>query len=115
MTRDGAKQLTKLNAGEFIDTVNSYESIVSIEDTGRVEPVYDVIIANDGYFYAGGILVESLTQKDIENIKSDEKEDVIVEDTTKQEESVQTEEEAPKTEDIPEKKTTRRRVSKKGE
>lgn len=115
MTRDGAKQLTELNAGEFIDTVNSYESIVSIEDTGRVEPVYDVIIANDGYFYAGGILVESLTQKDIEDIKSDDTEDIIVEDTTKQEESVQTEEETPKTEDIPEKKTTRRRVSKKGE
>ena len=47
-------------------TVNGYERITVIEDTGREEQVYELECTGQNLFYAGGILAEGLTESDKE-------------------------------------------------
>lgn len=64
MTPDGKKPLTKLSEGESVMTVNGFELITSIVETGRKEKVYELELTGDNMFYANGILVEGLTEAD---------------------------------------------------
>lgn len=64
MTPDGKKPLTKLSEGESVMTVNGFELITSIVETGRKERVYELELTGDNMFYANGILAEGLTEAD---------------------------------------------------
>lgn len=64
MTPDGKKSLTELSEGESIMTVNGFELITSIVETGRKEKVYELELTGDNMFYANGILAEGLTEAD---------------------------------------------------
>ena len=64
MTPDGKKSLTELSEGESVMTVNGFEPITSIVETGRKEKVYELELTGDNMFYANGILVEGLTEAD---------------------------------------------------
>lgn len=64
MTPDGKKPLTELSEGESVMTVNGFESITSIVETGRKEKVYELELTGDNMFYANGILAEGLTEAD---------------------------------------------------
>ena len=66
LTIDGLKPLHKLACGDEIMTVNGYERITVIEDTGREEQVYELECTGQNLFYAGGILAEGLTESDKE-------------------------------------------------
>lgn len=64
MTPDGKKPLTELSEGESVMTVNGFEPITSIVETGRKEKVYELELTGDNMFYANGILAEGLTEAD---------------------------------------------------
>lgn len=64
MTLDGKKSLTELSEGESVMTVNGFEPITSIVETGRKEKVYELELTGDNMFYANGILAEGLTEAD---------------------------------------------------
>lgn len=64
MTPDGKKPLTELSEGESVMTVNGFELITSIVETGRKEKVYELELTGDNMFYANGILAEGLTEAD---------------------------------------------------
>lgn len=64
MTPDGKKSLTELSEGESVMTVNGFEPITSIVETGRKEKVYELELTGDNMFYANGILAEGLTEAD---------------------------------------------------
>nr|DAS82460.1 MAG TPA: Hint [Caudoviricetes sp.] len=64
MTPDGKKPLTELSEGESVMTVNGFEPITSIIETGRKEKVYELELTGDNMFYANGILAEGLTEAD---------------------------------------------------
>lgn len=64
MTPDGKKPLTELSEGESVMTVNGFEPITSIVETGRKERVYELELTGDNMFYANGILAEGLTEAD---------------------------------------------------
>lgn len=64
LTPDGKKALTKLSEGESVVTVNGFEPITSIVETGRKEKVYELELTGDNMFYANGILAEGLTEAD---------------------------------------------------
>lgn len=64
MTPDGKKSLTELSEGESVMTVNGFEPITSIVETGRKEKVYELELTGDNMFYANGILAEGLTESD---------------------------------------------------
>ncbi len=64
MTPDGKKSLTELSEGESVMTVNGFEPITSIVETGRKEKVYELELTGDNMFYANGILTEGLTEAD---------------------------------------------------
>lgn len=64
MTPDGKKSLTELSEGESVMTVNGFELITSIVETGRKEKVYELELTGDNMFYANGILAEGLTEAD---------------------------------------------------
>lgn len=64
MTPDGKKPLTELSEGESVMTVNGFEPIKSIVETGRKEKVYELELTGDNMFYANGILAEGLTEAD---------------------------------------------------
>lgn len=64
MTPDGNKSLTELSEGESVMTVNGFELITSIVETGRKEKVYELELTGDNMFYANGILAEGLTEAD---------------------------------------------------
>lgn len=64
MTPDGKKPLTELSEGESVRTVNGFEPITSIVETGRKEKVYELELTGDNMFYANGILAEGLTEAD---------------------------------------------------
>lgn len=64
MTPDGKKSLTELSKGESVMTVNGFEPITSIVETGRKEKVYELELTGDNMFYANGILAEGLTEAD---------------------------------------------------
>lgn len=64
MTPDGKKPLTKLSEGDSVMTVNGFEPITSIVETGRKEKVYELELTGDNMFYANGILAEGLTEAD---------------------------------------------------
>lgn len=64
MTPDGKKPLTELSEGDSVMTVNSFEPIMSIVETGRKERVYELELTGDNMFYANGILAEGLTEAD---------------------------------------------------
>lgn len=64
MTPDGKKPLTKLSEGDSVMTVNGFEPITSIVETGRKENVYELELTGDNMFYANGILAEGLTEDD---------------------------------------------------
>ena len=64
MTPDGNKPLTELSEGESVMTVNGFELITSIVETGRKERVYELELTGDNMFYANGILAEGLTEAD---------------------------------------------------
>ena len=66
LTVDGLKPLDELARGDEIMTVNGFESITVIEDTGREEQVYELECTGQNLFYAGGILAEGLTESDKE-------------------------------------------------
>ena len=66
LTIDGLKPLHDLACGDEIMTVNGYERITVIEDTGREEQVYELECTGQNLFYAGGILAEGLTESDKE-------------------------------------------------
>lgn len=49
--------LSDIKIGDELFTSDGYDEITKIEDTGRVEPVYDLIEVKDGHrYYANGIL-----------------------------------------------------------
>lgn len=64
MTPDGKKPLTELSEGKSVMTVNGFEPITSIVETGRKEKVYELELTGDNMFYANGILAEGLTEAD---------------------------------------------------
>ena len=64
MMPDGKKPLTELSEGESVMTVNGFEPITSIVETGRKEKVYELELTGDNMFYANGILAEGLTEAD---------------------------------------------------
>lgn len=64
MTPDGKKPLAELSEGESVMTVNGFEPITSIVETGRKEKVYELELTGDNMFYANGILAEGLTEAD---------------------------------------------------
>lgn len=64
LTPDGKKPLTELSEGESVMTVNGFEPITSIVETGRKEKVYELELTGDNMFYANGILAEGLTEAD---------------------------------------------------
>lgn len=64
MTPDGKKPLTELSEGDSVMTVNGFEPITSIVETGRKEKVYELELTGDNMFYANGILAEGLTEAD---------------------------------------------------
>lgn len=64
MTPDGNKSLTELSEGDSVMTVNGFEPITSIVETGRKEKVYELELTGDNMFYANGILAEGLTEAD---------------------------------------------------
>ncbi len=64
MTPNGKKPLTELSEGESVMTVNGFELITSIVETGRKEKVYELELTGDNMFYANGILAEGLTEAD---------------------------------------------------
>lgn len=64
MTPDGKKSLTELSKGESVMTVNGFEPITSIVETGRKEKVCELELTGDNMFYANGILAEGLTEAD---------------------------------------------------
>lgn len=64
MTPDGKKPLTELSEGDSVMTVNGFEPITSIVETGRKESVYELELTGDNMFYANGILAEGLTEAD---------------------------------------------------
>lgn len=64
MTPDGKKPLTELSEGESVMTVNGFEPITSIVETGQKEKVYELELTGDNMFYANGILAEGLTEAD---------------------------------------------------
>lgn len=64
MTPDGKKPLTGLSEGDSVMTVNGFEPITSIVETGRKEKVYELELTGDNMFYANGILAEGLTEAD---------------------------------------------------
>lgn len=64
LTPDGKKALTELSEGESVMTVNGFEPITSIVETGRKEKVYELELTGDNMFYANGILAEGLTEAD---------------------------------------------------
>lgn len=64
MTPDRKKPLTELSEGESVMTVNGFELITSIVETGRKEKVYELELTGDNMFYANGILAEGLTEAD---------------------------------------------------
>lgn len=64
MTPDGNKPLTELSEGDSVMTVNGFEPITSIVETGRKEKVYELELTGDNMFYANGILAEGLTEAD---------------------------------------------------
>lgn len=64
MTPDGKKPLTELSEGDSVMTVNGFEPITSIVETGRKEKVYELELTGDNMFYANGILAEGLTEDD---------------------------------------------------
>ena len=66
LTVDGLKPLDELSIDDEIMTVNGYERITVIEDTGREEQVYELECTGQNLFYAGGILAEGLTESDKE-------------------------------------------------
>lgn len=59
-TPDGIKTAKELKPGDSIYTVGGYHAIASIGKTGEMAEVYDLELANDGWFYANGILAESI-------------------------------------------------------
>lgn len=59
-TPEGIKTAKELEAGDSIYTVGGYHAIASIGKTGEMAEVYDLELANDGWFYANGILAESI-------------------------------------------------------
>lgn len=64
MTPDGNKPLSELSEGDSVMTVNGFEPITSIVETGRKEKVYELELTGDNMFYANGILAEGLTEAD---------------------------------------------------
>lgn len=51
------KQIRELLIGDEIFTLNGFIKIVTIEDTGRIEPLYDLIdVGDDHKYYTNGIL-----------------------------------------------------------
>lgn len=64
LTPNGKKPLTELSEGESVMTVNGFELITSIVETGRKEKVYELELTGDNMFYANGILAEGLTEAD---------------------------------------------------
>lgn len=64
MTPGGNKPLSELSEGESVMTVNGFELITSIVETGRKEKVYELELTGDNMFYANGILAEGLTEAD---------------------------------------------------
>ena len=64
MTPDGKKPLAELSEGESVMTVNGFEPITSIVETGRKEKVYELELTGDNMFYANGTLAEGLTEAD---------------------------------------------------
>lgn len=67
MTPDGKKPLTELSEGDSVMTVNGFEPITSIVETGKKEKVYELELTGDNMFYANGILAEGLTEADKTN------------------------------------------------
>ena len=59
-TPEGIKTAKELKPGDRIYTVGGYHAIASIGKTGEMAEVYDLELANDGWFYANGILAESI-------------------------------------------------------
>lgn len=59
-TPSGIKTAKELKTGDSIYTVGGYHAITSIGKTGEMAEVYDLELDNDGWFYANGILAESL-------------------------------------------------------
>lgn len=59
-TPEGIKTAKELEAGDSIYTVGGYHAITSIGKTGEMAEVYDLELANDGWFYANGVLAESI-------------------------------------------------------
>jgi hypothetical protein len=51
------KPLSQLAPGDQVFTLSGFKQIVSIEDTGRTEPVYDLVEVDGGHrYYTNGIL-----------------------------------------------------------
>lgn len=68
---DGIKTAKELKPGDRIYTVGGYHAITSIGKTGEMAEVYDLELANNGWFYANGVLAESITA---DELKQEEKE-----------------------------------------
>lgn len=64
-TPDGIKTAKELQPGDSIYTVGGYHAIASIGKTGEMAEVYDLELANDGWFYANGILAESIKANEL--------------------------------------------------
>lgn len=62
---DGIKTAKELKPGDRIYTVGGYHAITSIGKTGEMAEVYDLELANDGYFYANGILAEGIKASEL--------------------------------------------------
>ncbi len=64
-TPDGSKPIRDVMPGGEILTVDGWTSVDSKQDTGRIEPVYELLVTGVNNFFANGILVEGLTEEDM--------------------------------------------------